>query len=142
MKMHNIEIQPFVDFLMGLKLPGKESRMRTRLCKVAMEKLSEIEEEKMIIVKKNGNLDESGEVKQIKNENEILIWDVRDREGFDNDYRELMLEEWILDNTEERKDMFVTVKDIVLNVDMAFKGQEALKYDRWCEIVEDSVSYD
>lgn len=140
MQMYNVEIKPFVEFLMKLELPGKESRMRTRFCKMAAQKINDLMEEKMIIIKKHGNLDKDGNVKQTKDSQGRLIWDIKNKEGFSKDYKELISEKWILDNTEERKEMFLTLKNVVLNVNITFKGQEALEYDRWCEIVE-TINY-
>ena len=136
MKMFNIEVEPFINFLMELELPAKQSRMRTRFCKLGIERLRLLEEEKMEIIKKHANLDENGEVKQVEDEQGRLIWDVKDKDGFNADYKELMIEEWVLELNEEKKDMLLTLKDSVLNLDIILKGKEALQYDRWCEIVE------
>jgi len=136
MRMFNIEIEPFINFLMELELPAKQSRMRTRFCKLGIERLKLLEEEKMEIIKKHGNIDENGEVKQVKDEQGRLVWDIKDKDGFNADYKELMMEEWVLDLNEEKKDMLLTLKDSVLNLDIILKGKEALQYDRWCEIVE------
>lgn len=140
MEMYNIEIKPFIEFLMELRLPGRESRMRTRFCKMAMDKLKDLEEEKMVLIKKHGNLDVDGNVKQTKDEDGRMIWDIKDKQGFNNDYRDLVFEKWIVDNTEERKEMLLILQNIVLNVDMEFNNKEALEYDRWCEIVE-TINY-
>ena len=136
MSMFNIEIEPFINFLMELELPAKQSRMRTRFCKLGIERLSLLEEEKMEIIKKHANIDENGEVKQVKDEQGRLIWDIKVKDGFNADYKELMIEEWVLELNEEKKDMLLTLKDVVLNLDIILKGKEALQYDRWCEIVE------
>ena len=134
--MFNIEVEPFINFLMELELPAKQSRMRTRFCKLGIERLRLLEEEKMEIIKKHGNIDENGEIKQVEDEQGRLIWDVKDKDGFNADYKELMIEEWVLELNEEKKDMLLTLKDSVLNLDIILKGKEALQYDRWCEIVE------
>lgn len=134
--MFNIEIEPFVNFLMELELPARQSRMRTRFCKLGMERLNLIAEERMDIIKRHADLDENGEVKQVEDEQGRLIWDVKDKDGFNADYKELMIEEWVLEQNEERKDMLLTLKDSVLNLDIVLKGKEAMQYDRWCEIVE------
>ena len=134
--MFNIEVEPFVNFLMELELPARQSRMRTRFCKLGMERLNLIAEEKMDIIKRHADLDENGEVKQVEDEQGRLVWDVKDKDGFNADYKELMIEEWALELNEEKKDMLLTLKDSVLNLDIILKGKEALQYDRWCEIVE------
>lgn len=136
MKMFNIEVEPFINFLMELELPAKQSRMRTRFCKLGIERLRLLEEEKMEIIKKHANIDENGEVKQVEDEQGRLIWDIKDKDAFNADYKELMIEEWVLELNEERKDMLLTLKDSVLNLNIILKGKEALQYDRWCEIVE------
>ena len=136
MRMFNIEIEPFINFLMELELPAKQSRMRTRFCKLGIERLKLLEEEKMEIIKKHGNIDENGEVKQVKDEQGRLVWDIKDKGDFNTNYKELMMEEWVLDLNEEKKDMLLILKDVVLNLDIILKGKEALQYDRWCEIVE------
>lgn len=136
MKMFNIEVELFINFLMELELPAKQSRMRTRFCKLGIERLNLIAEERMDIIKRYANLDENGEIKQIKNSEGILLWDVQDKDAYNNDYRELMLEEWVVELSEENKDMLLTLKDSVLNLDVILKGKEAMQYDRWCEIVE------
>ncbi len=51
-----------------------------------------------------------------------------------------MSEEWIIEKNEERKDMLLTLKDAVLNLDIVLKGKKAMEYDRWCEIAE-SIKY-
>ena len=134
--MFNIEVEPFINFLMELELPAKQSRMRTRFCKLGIERLKLIAEERMDIIKRYANLDENGEIKQIKNSEGILLWDVQDKDAYNNDYKELMIEEWVVELSEENKDMLLTLKDSVLNLDVILKGKEAMQYDRWCEIVE------
>ena len=47
-----------------------------------------------------------------------------------------MLEEWVIELSEENKDMLLTLKDSILNLDIILKGKEAMQYDRWCEILE------
>ncbi len=135
--MFNIEVEPFINFLMELELPAKQSRMRTRFCKLGIERLNLLEEEKMEIIKKHANIDENGEIKQIEDAEGRLVWDVENIDEFNVDYKELMIEEWVLELNEEKKDMLLTLKNSILNLDIVLKGKEALQYDRWCEIVEE-----
>lgn len=135
--MFNIEVEPFINFLMELELPAKQSRMRTRLCKLGIERMNLIAEERMDIIKRYANLDENGEINKIEGSNGQLIWDVQDKDAYNNDYRELMIEEWVVELNEENKDMLLTLKDFILNLDIMLKGKEAMQYHRWCEIVED-----
>lgn len=120
---------------MSLELDAKLSRMRTRFVKMCAERLTEIDEFRASILEKYGKRDEDGNLIKEK-EKGFEIFTLEDKESFYRDLDQIMREEFIVDELEERKDMLLGVKDAVLNVDRKFSGQEAMEYDRWCEIVE------
>jgi len=140
MRIKNYEIRSFVDFLMKLELAGKKSRMRTRFVRLLLERQNLIDEEHRDLVLQYSNLDDEGEPKTIERDGE-LMYDIKDIVSFNREYNILMNEEYIIEQTEDRKDMLLTVQDAVLNCDIVFKGTEALKYDRFCEIVEE-INYE
>lgn len=131
--MRNHEIKGFVEFLMLEELTGKFSRMRTRFAKIALAQLEQIDQERMILIQQFSFLQEDGKPKVDPNTNEFML---RDKEKFADEYFELMSELFIIEEWEERKEMLEAVNHIVLNTTRTFKGEEALKYDRWCDIVE------
>ncbi|MGG1444800.1 hypothetical protein ABE354_22630 [Brevibacillus laterosporus] len=45
-----------------------------------------------------------------------------------------------MDETEERKEMLLTVSDVLLNIDTPFSKEDAHYYDRFCEVFE-NLSY-
>lgn len=137
MKMFNGEIQNFINFLMEEEVSSKKSRMRTRFIKIAQERLKEIEDTRIELLKKHGNVDDNGELKTVEDSNGQMVYDLRDREAFNVEYNEMMLEEFVVDETPERKDMLLALKDIVLDTERTFKGQEAIFYDRFADIVEE-----
>lgn len=138
MKLKNREIAGFVNFLLMLDLAGKQSRMRTRLAKLLDERSRLVDEERLEILKELAEKDENGQPKQETDEagNTIYVLSDEAKEKFNAEYAELMDEDCVIEETEERRDMLLTVKEAVLNCDMKFKGQDALLYDRYCEIVE------
>lgn len=137
MKMKNIEVEKFAEFLMGIELKSSESRLRTRFVKsVLAERMNLIREEHTDLIKEFARFDNDGNPMVVKVDGQDA-YDVPDRKAFNKEYNALMYEEFIIDETEERKEMLLSIKDVILNIDMTFKGREAMEYDRWCEIVEE-----
>lgn len=134
MKIRNFEIKDFGAFLMGESLSGRKSRMRTRFVKLLDERLKQIEDERLSLLKEFAEVDENGEMKM--DERGMAVMSDEQSAKFQAEYADLMNEEWVVDQTEERRDMLLTIKDCVLNTERTFSGQEAIQYDRWCEIVE------
>jgi hypothetical protein len=138
MRVMNFEVKEFIRFLIELKLAGKESRMRTRFCKLLADRMKQIEDEREELINQFAEHDADGEV-VVENDpgTNKQVYKLKDHAGFNREYTVLMREEYVIDETEERQEMLKTIKDIVLNVDMEFQGEEAFVYDRWCEIVEE-----
>jgi hypothetical protein len=133
-RIRNSEIRDFAMFLLDEKLSGKKSRMRTRFIKLLDERLKQIDEERLALLKEFAELDENGNVKT--REDGTAIMSDENMAKFQVEFAELMNEEFVIDETEERREMLLTIKDIVLNTEKEFSGQSAFQYDRWCEIVE------
>jgi len=137
MEIYNAELEPFINYLLSFELSGKNSRMRTRLCKLLGKRQVEVEEERMLLLKENCNLDDKGEIKVVyDDELKREVYDVVDRGAFKKEFASLMAEKFIYEIDENTIDMFNIVKEIVLNDERVYKGQEAIEYDRYCEIVE------
>lgn len=136
MRINNFELKHFANFLISLKLSGKESRMRTRFCKLLGEQMKQFEDERSLLIDQYAEKDNKGRPVVVE-ENGQRLYKIADREGFNRDFDILHREEFIIAHTEERIEMLRAVKEIVLNVDMEFKGEEAFAYDRWCEICEE-----
>jgi hypothetical protein len=135
MKLYNYELEGFISFLYRLKLVDYHSRMRTRFIKLLDERLNQYKDEYFGLVKEYSNLDDNGDPKIIKEEN-IERYDIKDPKAFKKAVEELLMEEVIIDETEERKKMLLSVRDSILNCGIEFEGDEALIYDRWCEVIE------
>lgn len=138
MIIKNYEVAPLGRFLFDLKLKGKESRMRTRFINILEKQLELINRERELLLSDYSKKDENGE--SITEYNEELKKDVvllEDGETYNNEVLKLMNEDFIIEETADKIDMLQTVQGIVLNVDLEFSGQEAMQYDRFCQIVED-----
>jgi hypothetical protein len=133
--MHNVEVESFGNFLLELSLKGKESRMRTRFIKVLQERMELVKAEHQELIKQYANFNDDGEPEVIEKDGQ-QVYDIKDISAFNKDYNELMMEKFIIDETASNKDMVEAVKNAVLNCDKVFSGQEALVFDRYCEIVE------
>jgi hypothetical protein len=140
MKLKNIEVMPFYDFIMSFDLIGKESRLRTRFAKMLLERSSIIKEEHGELIRQFAKFDDDGEPFIIE-VNGQKAYDITDRDTFNKEYYMLMNEDFIVTENEERKEMLLFIKDIILNCEKTFKGREALEYDAWCERV-DEINYE
>lgn len=136
MKLKNYELHDFILFLDKLTLSGKASRMRTRLKKLLVERFNQFEEERMEIANRYAVKDMNGEPVKEEVDGEILI-KIADQESANKELIELVNEDCVIDETEERRDMLLSVKDSILNCDLKFTGKEADLFDRFCEIVEE-----
>lgn len=136
MKMKNEEVQHFANFLMSFELKGRDSRMRTRFVKILAERIELVNEEHKELIRQYARFDEQGEAIVVEI-NGQKAYDVPDRAAFNREYFLLLNEDFVIEENEERKEMLLFIKDVILNCDKTFKGREALEYDRWCDIVEE-----
>jgi hypothetical protein len=137
MKMRNYEINSFVGFLMEQELSAQKSRARTKFVKLTVKHLEEVEEGRMQLIKQYSNLDENGEPKLITSEDgKNQVFDIKDLNAYAREYDVLMNENFIIEETESNKNMLDAVKEAVLETDQTFKGDQAIVYERYCEIVE------
>lgn len=133
MRIKNYEIENFIKFLLEEELSGKYSRLRMRFIKILKEKLDEIEYERRILIDLYAKKDENSN--PIMNEDEN-VYEMEDIETFKKEYFDMMNEEYIISETEEREEMLKCIRHIVLNTIRTFKNDDAIQYDRWCDIVE------
>jgi hypothetical protein len=140
MKIKNDEVEAFSNFLMSFDLVGRESRLRTKFVKFLMERVKYVKEEHAELIRQFAKFEENGDP-IIVEVNGNKAYDVPDRATFNKEYFILLNEDFIIEENEERKEMLMFIKDIILNCQKTFNGREALEYDIWCECVED-IKYD
>lgn len=133
------EIEEFINFLLKLNLRGRNSRMRTRFIKMLEEKKLEVNTEKRQLVSEYAKLGDNGEpiiVQDHTGERIIEFKSDNDRDEFLNEIQILLNEEFVIPINELNQEMIDTVRESVLDCDLLFSGDEAIKYDRYCDIVE------
>jgi len=135
-KFHNYELKHLYEFLLSLELMGKQNRMRTRFCKLIQQRIEEVHEERDKLILQFSEKDEEGNPKTERVNNDQVKYVLNDVPAFTNELDLLLSEEFVLDETEANKDLLLTVANLVLNLDISFSGQEAMKYDRYCEVFE------
>lgn len=124
-----------MEFLMEFELSGKDSRLRTRFVRLLNDYVNRFNEEHRDLIVSFSEKDDNGEPVIIE-EDGLKRYDVRDVAGFNKEYNNLRNELILIEETEERKEMFNLIKGIILNCEKTFKGEEAFVYDRYCEIAE------
>ncbi|MDQ0206662.1 DUF1617 family protein [Alkalicoccobacillus murimartini] len=124
-KIENAKIGQVIDLLFDLSLKGKESRHRSKFIKELNDRLQEVAEEEQELIKEHCHLDEDEKPKMLNDGKE---WDVKDIEAFKHDKLELYQEEFILEGGNVTG-YLKTIKDIVVNCEKEFSGQEATLYD-------------
>lgn len=135
MKIRTYELDRFMEFLMEFELNGKDSRLRTRFVRLLNEYVNRFSEEHHDLILRFAEKDDAGEPNIIEKDG-IKQYDVKDVVGFNKEYFNLRNELLLIEETEERKEMFNLIKEIILNCEKTFKGEEAFVYDRYCEIAE------
>lgn len=142
-KLKNKEINMLAEFLMGLSLKGRESRMRTRLVRILQEHFQEtFLAEQQQLVEEHAEYNEDGEivtetrtlkdgtkqtVNKIKKENVV---------EFNRDIQDLLDEEYTIEENDNTKKMLETVANAVFEYDKELSGQKAFQYDRICDMFE------
>lgn len=136
MKIRNHEIERFVIFLMELELTGRNSRMRSRLCKQLATRMEQTEQERLDLIKQFSNKDSDGNPLTEVNEQGLTTYSIANMQEFDAEFHDLMNELFIIEKSEENREMFDVVLEATLNTTKVFSGVEAVEYDRWCDIIE------
>lgn len=132
----NYELKPIGDFLYGLSLKGKDSRMRSRFVALLEQQLNLINKERNLLLEDYGQKDEEGKLKTDTDENGQSFIVLEDSSGFNSEVAKLMNEDFIVETTPDKVEMLKSVQRVVLDCDIEFSGVEAVRYNRFCDILE------
>ena len=132
------EAQPLVEFLQGIALKNKVSRLRNKLIKRLMEIATETDEERIELCKEHAEKDESGEA--IVEDDQ---YKVEDLEALNKEIQDLFQEEVAVEVGEYSSDFSPLFNYLDSEAfDMELSGVEANRYDRLLDIWETSQSSD
>ncbi|WP_193063490.1 hypothetical protein [Oceanobacillus oncorhynchi] len=126
-EIKNLYLKPAIDFLFNLELERKQSRHRTKFIKQMNERLKEVGEERMEIVKDNANLDEEGN--PIEKDGE---YDIYDKQKFDKEIKELFDESLVIEGGDNQQ-MLETVSKVLKEDKSKLKGTKAAVRDYLCD---------
>lgn len=136
MKIQNSEIEEFATFILSLKLKGTQNRMRNRLVKKMQDHLKLIQQEHKELLDEYCKKDDDGHFLTISKDGKTF-YDIDDVRGFQIEFELLMKEELVISNDQTNQQMLTVVKELILNCDKEFSGNEALKYENYCEMFEE-----
>jgi PHD/YefM family antitoxin component YafN of YafNO toxin-antitoxin module len=133
--IENEKLVPAINLLGKLSLKGKKSRHRTKMIKDLMEGVKEFEDQRQLIIKEHCNLNEEGEPVTITKEGGAEHYDVKNLKAFEKDQKELLEETYTLEGGNVTG-YLKTMKDVLLECELEWSGQEADIYDYLCDEFE------
>lgn len=138
-------LTPLANWLVGLELPGKQSRARNRFIKDIRPRIEEIEQTRIDLNKQYATKDDKGNPLEVEVDG-VKRFDFIDEnlEKFKKEWTEYLQEEYVLEIDAGISSYFHQVADMVLNTDATFKdsadGMLASYYDEWCTAFEASTT--
>ena len=140
-------VPSFQGWLIELGLHGTASRSRTRFIKLIMDRVEEIESERIRIAKEHSK-NKKGEVEYLTKDGKKTldekqgVFNINDMAKFLQEWEDYLNEDYLIDVTPANNDDINGVKSILLNTTAEFKGRTAIRYDEWCEAFEDIYKKD
>lgn len=122
-----------IDFLSNISLKGKQSIHRTRFIKLVNEKLKQISEEELELVKEFTGIDEEGNPKK----NEMGNFDIKDASGFLKQQKEYFEECYVIEGGDAHG-MLKTMKAVIENYDQELSGKDAEVFEHLFTAFENS----
>lgn len=130
-EIENMMLLPASNFLYGLKLVRKQSRMRRRFIKMLNDRNEEFMGERKQLQEEYSNKDEEGNAIIINDEYDIPKGEAWDK--FIEDTKELSKEKYVIEGGDNRE-MIRTIQEILRKFeDEEYEGQESDVYDYLCE---------
>ncbi len=132
-------------------LHGKESRARTRFLKLMSERITEMDTERMRLLKehavkkmvkgKDGKKTEQlvyldKDEKETTDKNIGKKFKMKDNEAFQRKYWEYLNEDYVIDVSPATSETIYGVRDLLLNTKEEFAGRQATIFDEWCQALE------
>ncbi|MEQ7205678.1 DUF1617 family protein [Enterococcus gallinarum] len=132
--LKNNELAPAINFLEGMTLKAnKDSRHRTKLVKRIREAFTELSDEEKSLMEKFNLLDESGQLKEGKDQ------DAKDVAAFNKEQEILMDEEIVIEGGMYARN-FDEVPRILNEYDGMLSGKDAEIYDRLLDEFEKEIA--
>lgn len=135
-KIKNGEIEFYSTWILNnLSLSGKRSRMRMKFLSILDKQYVEFRKYHIELLKDHCSLDEVGNPKVVKKDSRD-VFDIIDEEKFHNEYMELALEEFTIEENDQNKEMLIILKTSIEECETEFIGQAALDYEHVCVLFD------
>ncbi|PPD59324.1 DUF1617 domain-containing protein [Staphylococcus pseudintermedius] len=128
--LKNVEINKVSTFMYKLELKAKQSRSRTKFMRLLDEKQEEYKEGNDKLLSMYAVKDEAGQPKIVDNQYEFENGNL---EKYIDERAELDNEEVII-NLEDYPKVFETLFEVLDELDIQLKEEDAVTYDRLCEV--------
>lgn len=128
--LKNVEINKVSTFMYKLELKAKQSRSRTKFMRLLDEKQEEYKEGSDELLSMYAVKDEAGQPKIVDNQYEFENGNL---EKYIDERAELDNEEVII-NLEDYPKVFETLFEVLDELDIQLKEEDAVTYDRLCEV--------
>ncbi|EGQ3495483.1 DUF1617 family protein [Staphylococcus pseudintermedius] len=128
--LKNVEINKVSTFMYKLELKAKQSRSRTKFMRLLDEKQEENKEGNDELLSMYAVKDEAGQPKIVDNQYEFENGNL---EKYIDERAELDNEEVII-NLEDYPKVFETLFEVLDELDIQLKEEDAVTYDRLCEV--------
>ncbi|EHD5218227.1 TPA: DUF1617 family protein [Staphylococcus pseudintermedius] len=128
--LKNVEINKVSTFMYKLELKAKQSRSRTKFMRLLDEKQEEYKESNDELLSMYAVKDEAGQPKIVDNQYEFENGNL---EKYIDERAELDNEEVII-NLEDYPKVFETLFEVLDELDIQLKEEDAVTYDRLCEV--------
>ncbi|MFE5430285.1 hypothetical protein [Peribacillus simplex] len=122
-----------INFLSDMNLKGKQSIHRTRFIKLLSEKLKQISEEEMELVKEFAGVDDDGKPIRTKEGN----FAIKDAEEFLKQQKEYFQEYYVIEGGDAHG-MLKTMKEIIENYNQEVSGKDAEVFEHLFTAFENS----
>jgi len=128
-EIENMRLVNIANFMYGLSLVRKQSRMRRRFIQMIEDRYKQVELERQEILKEHSYKDENGEA-IIKEDNN---YDIMDYDALAQDVNELNREKFVIEGGDNRE-LIKTMKEILRKFeDVEYEGQDSDTYDYLCD---------
>lgn len=134
-RMYVPELEYLITFLYQLELMDYESRMRTRLLKILIDRQKLFLEDKEAIIAAHAHQDEQGEPQSSEVDGK-LYYDIKDEAAVRAALEPFYQEEFIIELNDNNRPMIESVRESILHCGLKFSGDEQFQYGRICDIFE------
>lgn len=143
LKLKNYQLVPITNWLSRLQLHGSESRFRTRFIKLCLDRIDEIDKTRIELCVKHQDKNAEGaplfidkEGKDTTDATKMISYKITDMTKLNEEYKPYQNEEFVFEIGPSNSETIYGVRQLILNTQEKFSGEQAPAYNEWCEAFE------